>query len=226
MRGVDFMREMRFYPSVTSARAQEPLAPSGTICSPHLLDGIRGDKGGIYEPNALRKSKGFPHFLLESAGCHPSSSPPHPAYKAASCPTQPHFGIAMCTGACSRVLGAALWPFALLCIVCNIILAFPDWKTQYVHHWGEYLTPEILYLGGIIGGGVMVSKRELLLAVIGTLYGLCNRRNNLAEETWGGGAMQKPGSYSPPPPLFNSLGHKDPGQFLLLGCFHFACKLL
>ncbi|XP_053219133.1 transmembrane 4 L6 family member 5-like isoform X2 [Podarcis raffonei] len=81
----------------------------------------------------------------------------------------------MCTGACSRVLGAALWPFALLCIVCNIVLAFPDWKTQYVHHWGEYLTPEILYLGGIIGGGIMVMVPAVHIQATGR-KGCCGNR--------------------------------------------------
>lgn len=62
----------------------------------------------------------------------------------------------MCTGTCSRVVGAGLWPFALLCIVGNLLLAFPNWKTEYVQNRGEHLTPEVLYLGGIVGGGIMV----------------------------------------------------------------------
>ncbi|KAJ7313355.1 hypothetical protein JRQ81_004648 [Phrynocephalus forsythii] len=62
----------------------------------------------------------------------------------------------MCTGTCSRGVGAALWPLALLAIVANILLAFPDWKTEYVHDWGRRLTPEVLYLGGLVGGGIMI----------------------------------------------------------------------
>nr|XP_003230718.2 PREDICTED: transmembrane 4 L6 family member 5 [Anolis carolinensis] len=64
--------------------------------------------------------------------------------------------IAMCTGACSKVVGAALWPFILVSIVSNILLAFPGWKADYVHEFGKRLTPEVLYLGGLVGGGLVV----------------------------------------------------------------------
>ncbi|XP_062993355.1 transmembrane 4 L6 family member 5-like [Elgaria multicarinata webbii] len=81
----------------------------------------------------------------------------------------------MCTGTCSRVVGAALWPFALLCIVANILLAFPDWKTQYVHDWGRHLTPEVLYLGGLVGGGVMVLVPAIHIQATGR-DGCCGNR--------------------------------------------------
>ncbi|XP_066467154.1 transmembrane 4 L6 family member 5-like [Tiliqua scincoides] len=81
----------------------------------------------------------------------------------------------MCTGTCSKVVGAALWPFALLCIVANILLAFPDWDTQYVHDWGKHLTPEVLYLGGLIGGGVMVLVPAVHIQATGR-HGCCGNR--------------------------------------------------
>ncbi|XP_077170307.1 transmembrane 4 L6 family member 5-like isoform X2 [Paroedura picta] len=81
----------------------------------------------------------------------------------------------MCTGTCSRVVGAALWPFGLLCIVANLLLAFPDWKTEYVQNRGEHLTHEILYLGGIIGGGVMVLVPAIHIQATGH-HGCCGNR--------------------------------------------------
>ncbi|XP_044282731.1 transmembrane 4 L6 family member 1-like [Varanus komodoensis] len=82
---------------------------------------------------------------------------------------------AMCTGKCSKVVGAALWPFALLCITVNILLAFPDWKTEYVHDWGSHLTPEVLYLGGLVGGGVMVLVPAVHIQATGS-NGCCGNR--------------------------------------------------
>ncbi|XP_042329882.1 LOW QUALITY PROTEIN: transmembrane 4 L6 family member 5-like [Sceloporus undulatus] len=81
----------------------------------------------------------------------------------------------MCTGACSRVVGAALWPFALLAIVANVLLAFPDWKTEYVHDFGQHLTPEVLYLGGLVGGGVMVLIPAIHIQATGS-HGCCGNR--------------------------------------------------
>ncbi|KAH0626023.1 hypothetical protein JD844_000720 [Phrynosoma platyrhinos] len=81
----------------------------------------------------------------------------------------------MCTGTCSRVVGAALWPFALLAIVANVLLAFPDWKTEYVHNFGQRLTPEVLYLGGLVGGGVMVLIPAIHIQATGS-HGCCGNR--------------------------------------------------
>nr|XP_056719539.1 transmembrane 4 L6 family member 5-like [Euleptes europaea] len=81
----------------------------------------------------------------------------------------------MCTGACSRVVGAALWPFALLCIVANLLLAFPNWKTEYIENRGKHLTPEVLYLGGIIGGGIMVLVPAIHIQATGR-HGCCGNR--------------------------------------------------
>ncbi|XP_030402847.1 transmembrane 4 L6 family member 1-like isoform X2 [Gopherus evgoodei] len=62
----------------------------------------------------------------------------------------------MCTRKCSRVVGVGLWPLALTCTICNLLLCFPDWDTQYVQGGGRLLTPEVLYLGGLVGGGAMI----------------------------------------------------------------------
>lgn len=53
--------------------------------------------------------------------------------------------LAMCTGTCSRVVGAVLWPFALLCIVANILLAFPqmgDPVMSVIGRWSKVLGGE------------------------------------------------------------------------------------
>ncbi|XP_060111925.1 transmembrane 4 L6 family member 5-like [Heteronotia binoei] len=81
----------------------------------------------------------------------------------------------MCTGACSRVVGAALWPFALLCIVANLLLAFPNWTTEYVQNRGQHLTPEVLYLGGVVGGGIMVLVPAIHIQATGR-HGCCANR--------------------------------------------------
>ncbi|KAK2852100.1 hypothetical protein Q5P01_008376 [Channa striata] len=64
----------------------------------------------------------------------------------------------MCTGACSKFIAVPLYVLALVSVICNIILFFPDFKTQYAasSEGVEMLTPEVKYMGGLIGGGIMV----------------------------------------------------------------------
>lgn len=68
----------------------------------------------------------------------------------------------MCTGKCAKCIAVVLYPLALISIICNIILFFPDWDTKYAQadeEGNERLTPEVTYMGGVLGGGIMVSKR-------------------------------------------------------------------
>ncbi|XP_065273052.1 transmembrane 4 L6 family member 5-like [Emys orbicularis] len=81
----------------------------------------------------------------------------------------------MCTGKCSRVVGVGLWPLALTCIVCNLLLCFPDWDTQYVQDGGRLLTPEVLYLGGLVGGGAMILIPAIHIQATGQ-QGCCGNR--------------------------------------------------
>ncbi|XP_026184117.1 transmembrane 4 L6 family member 1-like [Mastacembelus armatus] len=60
----------------------------------------------------------------------------------------------MCTGKCSRCVAVTLYPLVLLSIICNIVLFFPGWNTKYVKD--GHITEEVKYLGGLIGGGLMV----------------------------------------------------------------------
>lgn len=61
----------------------------------------------------------------------------------------------MCTGKCSRIIAISLYPLALLSIICNIVLFFPALNTKYVKE--QHLTEEVKYMGGVIGGGLLVS---------------------------------------------------------------------
>lgn len=65
----------------------------------------------------------------------------------------------MCTGACSKIIAVSLYVLAALSIICNIVLFFPDLKTEYAANDGEdtpRITQEVKYMGGLIGGGLMV----------------------------------------------------------------------
>lgn len=66
----------------------------------------------------------------------------------------------MCTGSCSKFVAIPLYVLALVSVICNIILFFPDFDTQYVSQdedGNDRLTQEVKYMGGVIGGGIMVS---------------------------------------------------------------------
>lgn len=72
----------------------------------------------------------------------------------------------MCTGKCAKCIAVVLYPLALISIICNIILFFPDWSTKYAQgndQGDTTLTPEVTYMGGLFGGGIMVSTRLSLL---------------------------------------------------------------
>ncbi|XP_028838296.1 transmembrane 4 L6 family member 1-like [Denticeps clupeoides] len=60
----------------------------------------------------------------------------------------------MCTGKCARCIGATLYPLAVISIVCNVILFFPGWDVKYAQD--GHLTEEVKYMGGLVGGGVLV----------------------------------------------------------------------
>lgn len=61
----------------------------------------------------------------------------------------------MCTGKCSRCIAVALYPLALISIICNIVLFFPGGDVKYAKD--GHITEEVKYMGGLVGGGVMVS---------------------------------------------------------------------
>ena len=61
----------------------------------------------------------------------------------------------MCTGKCSRIIAIALYPMALLSIILNIVLFFPDGDPKYSRE--GHITEEVKYMGGVVGGGLLVS---------------------------------------------------------------------
>ncbi|KAM9717748.1 transmembrane 4 L6 family member 5 [Menidia menidia] len=65
----------------------------------------------------------------------------------------------MCTGSCSKVIAIPLYILCAVSFICNIILFFPDFDTQYASEdrKGEpRITQEVKYMGGVIGGGILV----------------------------------------------------------------------
>ncbi|XP_065106527.1 transmembrane 4 L6 family member 1 [Paramisgurnus dabryanus] len=60
----------------------------------------------------------------------------------------------MCTGKCALCVAGSLYPLALICIICNIILFFPGWDVKYAQN--DQITEEVKYMGGLVGGGLLV----------------------------------------------------------------------
>ncbi|KTF72225.1 hypothetical protein cypCar_00044957 [Cyprinus carpio] len=78
-------------------------------------------------------------------------------------------------GKCSQFIGISLYPLALLSIICNIFLFFPDFQTIYSKEETEglyRLTDEVKYMGGVVGGGIMMFLSIIFAAVgvVGALY--------------------------------------------------------
>nr|XP_023680502.1 transmembrane 4 L6 family member 5-like [Paramormyrops kingsleyae]XP_023680503.1 transmembrane 4 L6 family member 5-like [Paramormyrops kingsleyae] len=85
----------------------------------------------------------------------------------------------MCTGKCARCIGGALIPLAIISILCNIILFFPDGKTKYVTEekdgYGPRITQEVKYMGGLVGGGILVLIPAIHIHSTGTMGLFANR---------------------------------------------------
>lgn len=80
----------------------------------------------------------------------------------------------MCTGKCSRCIAVTLYPLVLLSIICNIILFFPGWDVKYVKD--GHITEEVKYMGGIVGGGILVLIPALYIQLTGEEDGCCGNR--------------------------------------------------
>lgn len=61
----------------------------------------------------------------------------------------------MCYGKCARIIGYSLLPLAVLCIVANILLYFPNGETKYA---SEGHLSKFVWFTGIAGGGLLVSR--------------------------------------------------------------------
>ncbi|MED6267403.1 hypothetical protein CHARACLAT_011786 [Characodon lateralis] len=71
----------------------------------------------------------------------------------------------MCTGKCSLCIAVTLYPLALISIICNIVLFFPDGDIKYAKD--GHITEEVKYMGGVIGGGIMVLLPALHIHLTG-----------------------------------------------------------
>lgn len=84
----------------------------------------------------------------------------------------------MCTGKCSKFIGIALYPLALLSVLCNILLFFPGWSVEFAEKDSEdnpRLTNEVKYMGGVLGGGIMVLIPAIHIHLTGK-QGCCANR--------------------------------------------------
>ncbi|KAL4631495.1 transmembrane 4 L6 family member 5-like isoform X1 [Arapaima gigas] len=85
----------------------------------------------------------------------------------------------MCTGKCSLCIGVVLYPLALISVICNILLFFPEFKTIYAQEdrdgVGPRITEQAKYMSGVIGGGVMVLIPAIHIHLTGT-RGCCGNR--------------------------------------------------
>uniref|UniRef100_A0A1A8FNH2 Si:ch211-137i24.10 n=1 Tax=Nothobranchius korthausae TaxID=1143690 RepID=A0A1A8FNH2_9TELE len=79
----------------------------------------------------------------------------------------------MCTGKCSLCIAISLYPLVFMSILCNVLLFFPGWSVKYVQE--DHITQEVKYMGGIIGGGVMVLITAFYVHLIGE-RGCCGNR--------------------------------------------------
>ncbi|KAM3842778.1 transmembrane 4 L6 family member 1-like [Diretmus argenteus] len=84
----------------------------------------------------------------------------------------------MCTASCSKFIGISLYVLAAVSVICNIMLFFPDFDTEYAsdHQDGKQrLTEEVTYMGGVVGGGIMVLIPAIHIHLTSS-KGCCNNR--------------------------------------------------
>ncbi|XP_025766839.1 transmembrane 4 L6 family member 4 [Oreochromis niloticus] len=79
----------------------------------------------------------------------------------------------MCTGKCSRCIAITLYPLVVISIICNIVLFFPDGDVSYAKD--GHITEEVKYMGGLIGGGILVLLPALYIHLTGK-EGCCGNR--------------------------------------------------
>ncbi|KAM9190086.1 transmembrane 4 L6 family member 1 [Dugong dugon] len=60
----------------------------------------------------------------------------------------------MCYGRCARCIGQFLLALAVLCIVANILLYFPNGETKYASE--DHLSRFVWFFSGIGGGGLLI----------------------------------------------------------------------
>ncbi|XP_075061132.1 transmembrane 4 L6 family member 4-like [Mixophyes fleayi] len=81
----------------------------------------------------------------------------------------------MCTGKCAKFIGFSLFPLCVISIISNVIQLFPGFELDPISKPGEQITPEVLFLGGVIGGGILVLIPAIHIQATGR-EGCCNNR--------------------------------------------------
>lgn len=74
----------------------------------------------------------------------------------------------MCSGGFAKCLGISLLPLAIVCVLCNILLFFPDGKIVE----SEHISKQVWYFGGILGSGVLVSALIVCIYFVNILKNL------------------------------------------------------
>ncbi|XP_075930432.1 transmembrane 4 L6 family member 1-like isoform X3 [Petromyzon marinus] len=68
--------------------------------------------------------------------------------------TGPPLRYNMCTGKLSERIAVALWPLAILSILANLLLFFPNWQTMWAS--SGHLSNEVWYFHGFLGAGLLI----------------------------------------------------------------------
>lgn len=83
----------------------------------------------------------------------------------------------MCVGHCSRCVGTALIPIAVVCMVANVLLLFPDMKSQYLTE--SHVTREAMWGSGIWASGLLVGLHYTSRQAFLVLYWLYRRSDTV-----------------------------------------------
>ncbi|KAL3043006.1 hypothetical protein OYC64_020842 [Pagothenia borchgrevinki] len=79
----------------------------------------------------------------------------------------------MCTAKCSKCIAFSLYAFVFISILCNIVLFFPAGSVKFAKE--GHITEEVKYMGGLLGGGIMVLISSIYINFTGE-NGCCGNR--------------------------------------------------